>query len=349
MEPVNVGQTNPVLVTGAAGFVGRRVVERLLARGCRHVRCLTRKHGPVSGLDELAARDARVEIVRGNLLSRDDCEAAVAGAAIVVHLAAARGEKSIPDAFLNSVVTTRNLLEAVRRHGSVRRFVNVSSFTVYDATRRSRGRPIDETCPVEDRPQRRGDAYCFAKVNQDALVVATCEKTRTPYVIVRPGYVYGPGNEPITGRVGIGTFGIFLHLGGSNVLPLTYVDNCADAVTLAALTQGVDGETFNVVDDDLPSSREFLRLYKRHVRAFRSIYVPRIISYSLCALWERYSSWSDGQLPPTFNRRTWQAYWGRAAYTNEKAKRRLGWAPIVPTAEGLRRYFESCRLKTAHA
>ena len=58
-------------------------------------------------------------------------------------------------------------------------------------------------------------------------------------------------------------FGIFLHLGGSNPIPFTYVDNCADAIVLAGLTPGVDGEVFNVVDDNLPTSRQFLRLYKQ--------------------------------------------------------------------------------------
>ena len=54
-------------------------------------------------------------------------------------------------------------------------------------------------------------------------------------MIVRPGYVYGQGKSAITGRVGIGSFGIFLHLGGGNRIPLTYVENCADAIVLAGL------------------------------------------------------------------------------------------------------------------
>ena len=95
-------------------------------------------------------------------------------------------------------------------------------------------------------------------------------KLNLPYVIVRPGHVYGPGNEAISARVGIGTFGTFLHLGGPNTIPFTYVDNCADAIVLAGLKPGVDGEVFNVVDDDLPSSRQFLGLYKKNVSTLSS-------------------------------------------------------------------------------
>lgn len=345
-----IGRDDPILITGAAGFIGRRVVRHLLDRGFRNLRCFARPAGHLTKAGRASHRgDPRVEVIEGNLLSAGDCTTAATGATVIFHLAAGRGEKSFPDAFMNSVVTTRNLLDAARRYGCLRRFVNISSFTVYAGTRRPAGRVLDESSPIEDRPELRGEAYCFAKVKQDELVVEYGERFGIPYVIVRPGYVYGPGNEGLTGRVGIGTFGIFLHLGGPNTLPLTYVDNCAEAIVLSGLTPGVDGEAFNVVDDDLPSSRQFLRLYKRNVRSFRSIYLPHAVSYQLCRFWEDYSNWSEGQLPPVFNRRNWHAYWGSTCYSNEKLKTRLGWMPNVPTAEGLRRHFQSCREKALHA
>lgn len=250
---------------------------------------------------------------------------------------------------MNSVVTTRNLLDAAASHGILKRFVNVSSFAVYSNRRKSRGTLLDESCPVEQSPALRGEAYCFAKVEQEQIVIEYGKQRSVPYVIVRPGQVYGPGNEGITGRVGIGTFGIFLHMGGSNTIPLTYVDNCADAIILAGLQSGVDGQIFNVVDDNLPTSRKFLRLYKKNVGAFSSLYVPHAFSYLLCYLWEKYSSWSHEQLPPVFNRRRWHAYWKSTNYSNQKLKNYLAWTPRVPTEEGLKLFFESCRSRRASA
>jgi nucleoside-diphosphate-sugar epimerase len=170
-----------------------------------------------------------------------------------------------------------------------------------------------------------------------------------PHVIIRPGVVYGPGNVAIHGRVGIDTFGMFLHLGGSNRIPFIYVDNCADAIVLAALKPAVDGEIFNAVDDDLPTSRQFLRQYKHNVRRFRSLYVPKMLSYFLCFLWEKYSLWSKGQLPSAFNRSRWNAVWRHTRYSNAKLKSLLQWQPAVSTREGLRRYFEAAKAVRNHA
>ncbi len=170
-----------------------------------------------------------------------------------------------------------------------------------------------------------------------------------PYVVIRPGSVYGAGGSEVTGRVGLGTFGLFLHLGGSNTIPFTHVENCAEAIVLGGLVKGVDGEVFNVVDDDLPTSRRFLRQYKRNVKRFKSVYVPHAISHGLCYLWEKYSKWSKGQLPPTFNRGRWYGEWKKTHYSNDKLKLRLGWTPRVSTEEGMRRYFKSCARGERHA
>jgi len=347
-----IERNEPILVTGASGFIGFRLVQTLLGLGFSQVRCFTRPSSNMTHTDALSrlSHDGiRVEVLKGNLLSPADCATATKNAAVIFHLAAGRGEKSYPDAFINSVVTTRNLLEATLGHHCLKRFVNISSFSVYSNRRKDIYRLLDESCPVEEFPALRGEAYCFAKVEQDKIVEEYGRKMGIPYTIVRPGQVYGPGNEGISGRVGIGTFGIFLHLGGSNKLPLTYVDNCAEAIALAGLKTGADGQVFNVVDDDLPSSRKFLRMYKKNVASFPSLYVPHFLSYTLCYLWEKYSRWSEEQLPPAFNRKRWHAYWKRTRYSNEKLKAQLGWKPKISTDEGLRYFFESCRNRRANA
>jgi nucleoside-diphosphate-sugar epimerase len=326
-----VSPQDTLLVTGAAGFIGVKVVETLLSYGLGNLRCLVRSSGSLERLNTViqhspAART--VTIVTGDLLSADDCRKAVEGVSVIFHLAAGT-DKSFAGAFMNSALGTRNLMEAFQQKGLPKRFVNVSSFAVYSNLKMKRRGLLDENSALEDDPQERFDAYCFGKLKQEELVKEYGKTRALPYVILRPGTVFGPGKKSLSGRVGIDTFGFFMHVGGSNILPLTYVDNCAEAIVLAGLKPGIDGEIFNVVDDELLTSREFLRAYKKQVKRFFSVPVPYCMAYLMCILWESYSKRSKGQLPPAFNRRRCAAEWKGNRYSNQKLRERVGWTPRV--------------------
>ena len=331
--------TDDILITGAGGFVGARVVETLLGYGFKKLRCLVRTNRNLSSLENMAAQaNASIEFIQGNLLSRDDCANAVKGVSVIYHLAAGV-EKSFPGCFLNSVVTTRNLMEAALRESSLKRFVNISSIAVYTNEKIPRGGTLDENCEVDTKFVERAEAYTYGKAKQDELVLEYGQIFKLPYVIVRPSVVFGPGKARITDRIGTDTFGIFLHLGLGNTIPMTYVENCAEAIVLAGLRPGVEGQVFNITDDNLPTSRQFLRQYKKQVKKIRSIPVPYPLWYAFNALWEKYSIWSEGQLPPVFNRRSCEGYWKRVQYSNAKAKELLGWQPKVPMKDALNIFF----------
>ena len=334
-----VGPNERILVTGAAGFIGLRVVDRLLRSGFKNIGCFVRPTSDLQALERLLSEypGHRAEIIAGNLLNQQDADRAAEGAAVVFHLVTGRG-KSFPACFQNSVVTTRNLLDSIKRYGCLRRFVNVSSFAVYSNLELSRGAAFDETCPVEPRLDLRHDAYVYAKLKQDELVNKYASEFGLPVVTVRPSIVFGPGKLAIPGAVGLDTFGVFLHLGGGNRLPLTFVDNCAEAIVLAGLVEKVEGQVFNVVDDDLPTSRSFLKSYKRKVRWFRSWPVPYSIFFMFCSLWEYYAN-RTGQLPPVFNRRNCSFHWKGHRFPNRKAKEALGWQPRVAMDSALEAYF----------
>jgi nucleoside-diphosphate-sugar epimerase len=335
-----------ILVTGSNGFIGAKVVEILLEYGFSNLRCFVRPSSQLSRLQTtLKQFDGRknVELIIGDLLSHNDCRKAAEGVSIIYHLAAGF-DKSFAGAFMNSALATRNLLDAFLDVGQPKRFVNVSSFAVYSNLGLPHGALLDETCPLEDAPQERFDAYGFGKLKQEEVVREYGSRSKLPYVILRPGYVFGPGKRDLSGRVGIGTFGFFIQVNGSNFLPLTFVDNCAEAIVLAGLRPGIDGEVFNIVDDDLLTGRQFLKAYKKKVKSFRSIRIPYFAGYSLCSLWEKYTKWSKNQLPPAFNRRRCAAEWKGNRYSNRKLRERLGWQPKVTIQEAMTAFlsqFES--------
>jgi nucleoside-diphosphate-sugar epimerase len=331
-----------ILVTGSNGFIGVEVVETLLGYNFRNLRCFVR---PSSRLDRLKEAlsgvpfGKSVEFITGDLVSPDDCRKAAEGVSIIFHLAAGI-DKSFAGAFMNSALATRNLLDAFLEWGQPKRFVNVSSFAVYSNLEMARGALLDENCPLEDAPQERFDAYGFGKLKQEELVREYGRERNLPYVNVRPGAVFGPGKPSLSGRLGIDTFGFFVHLGGPNRLPLTFVDNCAEAIILAGLTPGIEGETFNIVDDDLPTSTQFLRAYKKRIGRFFSLRVPYFATEAgICRLWEKYSKWSGNQLPPVFNRRRCAAEWKGNRYSNQKLKDRLGWTPRVPMNQAMEAFL----------
>ena len=208
-----------ILITGSSGFIGTKVVKILLEYGFTCLRCFVRPSSnlqPLEGVLRELSANGKVELVSGDLLSREDCGKAAEGVSIIYHLAAGM-EKSFAGAFMNSALATRNLMDAFLKAGQPKRFVNVSSFAVYSTLSLKRGDLLDESCSLEDAPQERFDAYGFGKLKQEELVKEYGRRHNLPYVILRPGYVFGPGKRELSGRVGTNTFGLFIQVGGSNM------------------------------------------------------------------------------------------------------------------------------------
>jgi nucleoside-diphosphate-sugar epimerase len=326
-----------ILVTGASGFLGSALVERLLVHGEREIRCLVRDGTSGPKLSDLAGRfrDASLEIIRGDLSSKDDVETALEDVACVYHLAAAM-KGSAADIFLNTVVASKNLLDALGPVGRIR-VILTSSFGVYGTAALAHGAVLNENTALEREPARR-DLYSHAKLRQELLFREYQERYGFPLVVVRPGVIYGRGSTGMSNRVGISVFGWFLHMGRDNVLPLTHVVNCAEALVVAARNGESNGDAYNVVDDDVPTAREFLRLYRQRVERIRYVSLPYPMTRALSTLVERYSRQSRGQLPAVLTPYKSACLWGGTLFDNGKLKA-IGWKQVIATTEGLEAFF----------
>lgn len=330
-----------ILVTGGGGFLGSVLIARLLEHGQRDIRILLRSAKRLNQLNSLIARypGANVELMTGNLSRKADIARAVEGAGVIFHLASAMGGGAA-DMFLSSVVGSRNLLEVVDKRPV--RIVLVSSFGVYGVAGMPSGALVDENTPLEQHPEKR-DLYSHTKLRQEQIFVEYQKKNGFELVIVRPGVIYGPGAAGhFSARVGLSLFGVFLHLGGSNKLPLSYVDNCAEAIAVAGLSDKAAGQVYNIHDDDLPTSRQYLRRYRREVKKIRFIPVPHFALMAISRLVERYYNYSQGQLPAIFTPYKTASMWVGKRFSNAALKS-TGWKQLVSTDEGLRRTFASFR------
>lgn len=325
------------LITGAAGFLGTELVERLLIHGATDIRCFVRPGANVSRLRALAESHpvARVEFTTGNMTVRADVERTVRDVDVVFHLAAAM-KGSAADMFLNTVVGTRRLLDAVANRPATR-VVLVSSYGVYGVASMRHGALVDENAPLESAPEKR-DPYSYSKWRQEMLFHEYRERVGFPGVAVRAGVIYGPGGAPLSARVGVNVFGTFLSLGGGNPLPLSYVTNCAEALVFAARDAASAHSVINACDDDLPSCAGYLRRYRREVKRLRVVPVPYPAMQLVSRAVERYSIKSHGQMPAVFTPYRTASLWKQTRFSNARLKE-IGWRQVVPTEEGLRRAF----------
>ncbi len=336
-----------ILVTGANGFLGAALVARLLSRGHRGIRCLVRPGSDQSRLTPLMEQHPDgIELYIGTLNRPPDCAEMVSGVDMVYHLAAATGGAPA-DMFQNSVVATKQLLEAMLAAGNKAKLVFVSSFAVYGVAELPRGAVVDESTPIESNPTKR-DVYSHTKLRQEELVWEYYKERGIPTAFVRPGVIYGPGGGgAMSTRVGLNLFGLYLHLGRKNIIPLTFVDNCAEAVAVVGdRFDEANGQAYNVVDDDLITAKAFLARYRKQVKRLPYVSLPyvatRLMSYAV----ERYFDYSQGQLPAIFTRYKSDSMWKGNRFDNAKLKA-IGWAPLVSTEEGLSRHFAHLRDKAA--
>src|SRR6202011_2737134 len=157
-----------ILVTGAGGFLGAVLIERLLELGYTDIRCNLRRKANVPKLETLSKQfpQASLEYCIGNLKSTVEARRAVHDVQIIFHLAAGlKGDAA--DLFLDSVVASRNLLEAIADMKPMR-VVLVSSFGVYGVANLGRGTIVNEETPLEAHPEWR-DGYAHSKLRQEQL------------------------------------------------------------------------------------------------------------------------------------------------------------------------------------
>ncbi len=331
------------LVTGATGFLGAALVERLLCEGVGGLCLLVRRGGDRRRLEEVLAKHpgADVELREGSLESVEAASALLDDVGLVYHLAATlKGTKA--EVFAGTVESTRHLCEAILRRGApLAKLLLVSSFGVYGVAELPPGATIDEDTPLEAHPERR-DLYSQAKLAQEELARRFHREQGLPLVVLRPGMIYGPGAGLLSARVGLSMPGFFLFLGGKNLLPVTYVDNCAEAIRVAAERARFDGDTYDVVDSELLSCDDYLRRYRREAHALRVLPLPYAALEALSSGLERASRLSGGRVPAIFTPYKTKSSWKPQRYSNARL-RELGVEQLVSTDEGLRRSFAAAR------
>lgn len=237
-----------VLVTGADGFIGSHLTERLVAEGA-DVRafCLYNSRGSAGWLDEAdPATRAALDVRLGDIRDARFVAAATEGVEVVFHLAALIAipySYAAPQSFVDTNVSgTLNALEAARAAG-VRRFIQTSTSEVYGTPE---SLPIRETHPLAAQ-----SPYAASKVAADQLALAFAKSYELPVVVLRPFNTYGPRQSD---RAVLPTMLRQLIAGRREVRlgrldprrDLTFVADTVDGFIRAATAPGIDGEVIQL-------------------------------------------------------------------------------------------------------
>lgn len=323
-------------VTGGSGFVGGRLIERLVDDGVE-VRALARSAAAAARVAALGA-----EPVHGDLQDRVALRAGAFESDVVIHCAAhVGGWGRAADIQRTNVAGTANVLRAAKAAGAPR-FVHVSSLAaVID------GRPLiafDENVPL--RPRSRSP-YCASKAQSDQLVLEAAD-TSFAAAVIRPGLLWGPGDTSLLpdllAAVHAGQFA-WLDEGRQQTV-VTHVDNLVEAVVLAA-EHGRAGEAYFVADDERVTLREFVSalLDTQGITPPERNYPAAIARAAAAASEEVWQRLPISRPPPVTRLQVWIGTL-ECSLQSTRARDVLGYRPVRSHDEALRELQELAGLET---
>lgn len=280
-----------------------------------------------------AAPEQRV--VEHDLRQRSGLADALRGIECVVHCAASLGGDAAAQQ-ADTVNATVNLLAAMSDAG-VARIVGVSTFAIYDYERIPAGAALDERSPLAE-PETARAPYTPAKLEQERMIRQAAESHGWSWVIARPGLVFGPG------RTWFHHLGVqlsearWLCLAPHSLLPLVHVEDCAEALVLAAERATRAGAVLNLVGDTPPTRREYVTALADATPSRPRVHeVPWDLLRGSAAL----AGWVNGlaggrlPLPDLLRPASLDARAKPLRYPNDAARNALGWMPVRPWKEAL--------------
>ena len=318
-------------VTGATGFLGSRVVEKLLERG-EKVIAFGRNLDELKRLDQLGAR-----FVRADLTDRRALSETIPEGACVIHCAALSTPWAKESAYYKTNVLGTQLLASVALENRVSRFIHVSTANVYAELKSREG--IKESDPL---PTEMLSMYAKSKLQAESIIDQYVEMG-LPAITLRPSGIIGPKDHLIIPRLlRLASKGFVPVLDASVRVDLVYIDNVVEAIFKAVeADDDFIGNKYNITNGEPMTLIDTLESmlnqmgYPVKRRTFKVDTAFKIASFF---------EWVYRKLPikgePILTRFAVQALAYTRTLNIENAKNELGYRPVVPMQDGLKRVIQ---------
>lgn len=308
-------------------MVGEHVTKLALDAGYS-VRAMVRS---TSNLDGLSALD--VETVQADLSDPATLPAALKDVDYVVNTAAHVGDWGPAEKFRAiNVVALEHMITAARNEGRLKRWVQISSLGVYAATHHF---GTDESTPADLSGL---DGYTQTKAEAEVLLNRAAKEHDFPMTILRPGFIYGPGDRHVVPRIIERlTAGKMKLIGdGQKKLNNTYAGNLADAILLALANDEATGETFNIRDERLVSREEFVGTIAQYMGQPMPAKVPEWLARSVVKPIEGFARLRGATSAPLLTGARIKFLTLNLDFSIAKAKEKLGYQPRVDFKDGMK-------------
>lgn len=316
-----------LLITGATGMVGSLLMARVLEEGYT-VRAMVR---PTSNRAAFEGLD--VEQFEADLADPESLPAALEGVDYVVNTAAHVGDWGPAEKFRAiNVVALETMLIAARQQAQLKRWVQISSLGVYSATHHY---GTDETTP----PDLGGlDGYTATKAEAEVLLNQTIKADNFPATIIRPGFIYGPGDRHVVPRIieRLAAGQMKLIGDGKKMLNNTYADNLVDAIMLALDKEAAVGETFNIRDARLVSREEFVGAIADYMCLPMPKKVPEWLARSAVGFIEGFAKLRGATEAPLLTNARIKFLALNLDFSIAKAQEKLGYQPKTDFRDGIK-------------
>jgi len=313
----------PILITGATGFIGSHIIQRLLKEEIKMIAFVLPKDTTPKEWEN------KIEIIYGDITNQSAVDEAMKKAKTVIHLAAIVGDWGAADLFKRVTIDgTRYILHAAAKNNVLT--ILTSSITIYGTALQN------QICKEERGHGLSQGLYSWAKQQQEIIAQNLIKSEDLKCIIIRPANVYGPTSQPwVIQLIAAMKKGPSILGSGNQNAGLIYIDNLVALILLAASNKNAIGQIYNAAEDSTITWRQYMMDLSAIANINPPKAIPIVLAKPLASIMEVVWKLFRIKTRPQLTKEALNLVSADLRIPIEKAKQELNYEPIVSYEEGI--------------